>query len=114
MNTESTLSPMNNPQTNRWVTSSSVRIAACIPTVLVWGMAAGFSLLWIEKWSVGALEPGRNTIMQELIVFFFVTGFIASLGMTASVMVCIKRWTFRWQAVLFVLGLLAFWMVWGG
>jgi len=90
-----------------------VSIAMSVPAALLWFGVMFFCAKWILASAAGRLEPGANTSMGTLLVFFLLT-LLLSIG---GIYLCFRAWmnksNLKWQTVSLIGAVVTFWAVCG-
>ena len=102
---------MNSSTNNH--SSGRLSIAMSVPAALLWFGVMFFCAKWILASAAGRLEPGVNTSMGALLVFFLFT-LLLSIG---GIYLCFKAWmsksNLKWQTVSLIGAVVTFWAVLG-
>jgi CDP-diglyceride synthetase len=88
-------------------------IAMSVPAALLWFGVTFFCAKWILASATGHLEPGANTSMRALLVFFLLT-LLLSIG---GIYLCFRAWmgksNVKWQTISLMGAVLSFWAICG-
>ena len=100
-------SSTHNQSTGKLLTVMSV------PAALLWFGVMFFCAKWLLASAAGRLEPGANTSMGALLVFFLLA-LLLSIG---GIYLCFKAWmsksNLKWQIVSLIGAVVTFWAVCG-
>jgi hypothetical protein len=102
---------MNSPTHNQ--STGRLSIAMSVPAALLWFGAMFFGAKWILASATGHLEPGADTSMGALLVFFLLA-LLLSIG---GIYLCFKAWmsksNIKWQTISLIGAVVTFWAVCG-
>jgi hypothetical protein len=93
--------------------TGKLSIVVSVPAALLWFGVMFFCAKWLLASAAGRLEPGANTSMGALLVFFLLA-LLLSIG---GIYMCIKAWmsksNLKWQTVSLIGAVVTFWAVCG-
>ena len=102
---------MNSSAQNQ--STGKLSIVMSVPAAVLWFGVILFCAKWLLASAAGRLEPGANTSMGALLVFFL----LALLLSISGIYMCVKAWmsksNLKWQIVSLIGAVVTFWAVCG-
>lgn len=93
--------------------NTGLQFVLCLPSVCVWSAAACFAFKWFGHMARGTITYGneRAAVIVPLLSGLALAGALGSLVILA--ITCLGKMKVRWQALIFLAGLILLWSIAG-